>query len=107
MFYVLVALQVMLAFALIVLVLLQGGEGADIGAVFGGGSSQTVFGGRGPASFLAKATITVGALFLVTAIALTVRESRRPTSVMMSANLPAPSLPAAPASPQRAGNAAR
>lgn len=55
--------------SLIGLILLQAGKGADIGAAFGG-ASQTVFGGRGPATFLSKFTTIVAALFLITSISL-------------------------------------
>ena len=51
------------------LILLQAGKGADIGAAFGG-ASQTVFGGRGPATFLSKMTTIAAILFLVTSISL-------------------------------------
>lgn len=54
---------------LIVLILLQAGKGADIGAAFGG-ASQTVFGGRGPATFLSKLTTVAAVLFLITSISL-------------------------------------
>lgn len=105
MYVVLSVVQVLVAVSLIVLILLQGGEGADIGAVFGGGSSQTVFGGRGPATFLAKGTIVLAALFLFTSIALTVVASRRTTSSVISVTVPARSVPAAPAPTQRPGGA--
>jgi preprotein translocase subunit SecG len=59
----------LLCFFLISMILLQSGKGADIGAVFGG-ASQTVFGSRGPATFLNKATAIVAVLFLVTSISL-------------------------------------
>lgn len=55
--------------SLIILILLQAGKGADIGAAFGG-ASQTVFGGRGPATFLSKATTVAAVLFLFTSISL-------------------------------------
>jgi len=54
---------------LILLILLQAGKGADIGAAFGG-ASQTVFGGRGPATFLSKLTTAAAILFLMTSISL-------------------------------------
>ena len=44
--------RLVVTLGLILIVLLQSGKGADIGAAFGGGSSQTVFGGRGAATFL-------------------------------------------------------
>ena len=54
---------------LIILILLQAGKGADIGAAFGG-ASQTVFGSRGPATFLSKLTTAAAILFLLTSITL-------------------------------------
>lgn len=57
----------LLCFFLIIVILLQAGKGADIGAVFGG-ASQTVFGSRGPATFLSKMTAVCAILFLCTSI---------------------------------------
>lgn len=54
---------------LILVILLQAGKGAEMGAAFGG-ASQTVFGGRGPATFLSKLTAIVALLFIVTSITL-------------------------------------
>jgi len=54
---------------LIVVILLQAGKGADIGAVFGGGSG-TVFGSRGAATFLGKLTTVMAIVFLLTSISL-------------------------------------
>jgi preprotein translocase subunit SecG len=59
----------LLCFFLIVIILLQAGKGADMGAIFGG-ASQTVFGSRGPTTFLNKMTAAVAILFLVTSILL-------------------------------------
>lgn len=55
--------------SLIVIILLQAGKGADIGAVFGGGSG-TVFGSRGAATFLSKFTTGLAVVFLLTSITL-------------------------------------
>lgn len=55
---------------LIGVILLQAGKGADIGAAFGAGGSQTVFGARGPATFLNKLTVGAALTFLVTSITL-------------------------------------
>jgi preprotein translocase subunit SecG len=52
---------------LIIVILLQAGKGANIGAVFGG-ASQTVFGSRGPATFLNKVTAVVALSFIVTSM---------------------------------------
>jgi len=64
------ALHVLLAVAVITLVLLQHGKGADAGAAFGSGASATVFGARGSASFLVKLTTLFATLFFVTSLGL-------------------------------------
>ena len=58
--------HVLLAAAIVGLVLLQRGKGADAGAGFGAGASGTVFGARGSASFMSRMTATLAALFIVT-----------------------------------------
>ncbi len=58
------------AFLVVVLVLLQQGKGASMGAAFGGGASATLFGSRGPASFLMKLTGLVVAVFFATSLTL-------------------------------------
>jgi len=92
-------LHVLIASGLILIVLLQSGKGADIGAAFGGGSSQTVFGGRGAATFLSKATTVLAILFMVMSIALTLLASQRGGTTVVPADRPTPasSAPAAPA----------
>jgi preprotein translocase subunit SecG len=62
--------HVFVCFALIAIVLLQQGKGADIGAAFGAGASQTVFGGRGAGSFLSKLTTGSAIVFMVTSLVL-------------------------------------
>jgi preprotein translocase subunit SecG len=102
--------HVLIASGLILLVLLQSGKGADIGAAFGGGSSQTVFGGRGAATFLSKATTVMAVLFMVMSIALTLLASQRGGTTVVpeerpkpASSAPAPAVPApqssAPAAP--------
>jgi preprotein translocase subunit SecG len=66
----LLIIHVLLATSLIVLVLIQHGKGADAGAAFGSGASATVFGSRGSASFLTRATAVLAALFFVTSLSL-------------------------------------
>lgn len=66
---VLITVHYLICFFLIIVILLQAGKGANIGAVFGG-ASQTMFGSRGPATFLNKITVFVAVGFLVTSIAL-------------------------------------
>lgn len=67
---VLVFLLVVIAIAIIALVLIQQGKGADIGASFGGGASNTVFGSQGSGSFLMKLTLGLAVIFFVICIVL-------------------------------------
>ncbi|EKF75361.1 protein-export membrane protein [Alcanivorax hongdengensis A-11-3] len=62
--------HVLAALGLIGLVLIQHGKGADAGASFGGGSSQTVFGSAGSANFLTRATAILAAVFFITSLGL-------------------------------------
>jgi len=66
----LIVLHILIALTLIGLVLIQRGRGADIGAAFGSGASQTVFGARGSASFLTRATAVLAALFFASSLGL-------------------------------------
>lgn len=70
MFEIILAIHIVIAFVLIVLVLLQQGKGADAGANFGGGSSQSVFGSRGSANFLSRTTAVLATLFFITSLSL-------------------------------------
>ena len=63
-------LHVLVCFFLIGVVLLQRGKGAEIGAVFGGGGSSTVFGSRGAGSFLSKLTTGAAIIFMITSLSL-------------------------------------
>lgn len=62
--------QVFLSLGLIGLVLIQHGKGADAGAAFGSGASQTVFGSQGTGSFLTRATAIIATLFFLTSMAM-------------------------------------
>lgn len=66
----LIGLQVVAAIAIIVLVLLQHGKGADAGAAFGSGASGTVFGARGSSTFLSRLTGILAAVFFLNSLAL-------------------------------------
>ena len=66
----LVVLHVIVSFFLIAVVLLQRGKGAEIGAVFGGGASSTVFGSRGAGNFLTKLTAVSAVIFMATSLSL-------------------------------------
>ena len=78
---VLLGIQVLLALTIIVLVMLQQGRGADAGASFGGGSSGSLFGSRGPASFLARATGLLAAVFFANSIGLAYLATERVRAV--------------------------
>ncbi len=66
----LVAIHIIVCIALIMIVLLQTGKGADMGAAFGGGASQTLFGTTGASTFLGKATTVAAIMFMVTCLVL-------------------------------------
>lgn len=114
MYTVLVVIQVLVAIALIALVLIQHGKGADAGAAFGSGASGTVFGSRGAANFLSRATAWLATVFFSASLALAylVHGKSAPTSVVDTiqqstpaaavpeASAPAPVQPAAPEAPK-------
>ncbi|MBC2710625.1 MAG: preprotein translocase subunit SecG [Desulfosarcina sp.] len=66
----LIVIHVVVCIALIMIVLLQTGKGADMGAAFGGGSSQTLFGSTGASTFLTKATTVAAVVFMLTSLTL-------------------------------------
>ena len=66
----LLVVHLILAVTIIILVLLQQGKGADMGAAFGGGSSQSLFGARGSANFLSRMTSTLVTVFFITSLVL-------------------------------------
>src|SRR5499425_2457088 len=75
-YFVLVTLHVMICAVLILVVLLQSGEAADLAGAFGGAGSQTAFGPRGAATFLTKATTWCAVMFMLTSMALVLRQER-------------------------------
>jgi len=87
-------LHIMVCFVLIVVVLLQRGKGADIGAALGGGSSNTVFGGRGAGNFLTKITTASAIIFMATSLTLSYVSSEQSQLLDFSDE---PAIPSAPA----------
>ncbi len=77
MVYVVTALHVVICFFLIIVVLLQSGKAADLAGAFGGMGSQTVFGPRGTATVLSKATTIAASLFMITALTLAIMADRQ------------------------------
>jgi preprotein translocase subunit SecG len=102
---VLLIVHVFAALGLVGLVLLQQGRGADMGAAFGSGASQTLFGARGSASFLSRMTKAFAVVFFCTSLLLTYWYTRvsTPKSVteLEALREPVPSAPpsAPPAAP--------
>ncbi|MDG4550955.1 MAG: preprotein translocase subunit SecG [Candidatus Contendobacter sp.] len=87
--------HVVIAVALIALVLLQQGKGADAGAAFGSGSSATMFGSRGSASFLSRTTAALATAFFLTSLTLAYfsTQSSAPQSVVERVRVEKPAEP--------------
>jgi len=88
----LIIIHILVCLFLIAVVLLQSGKGAEIGAAFGG-SSQTLFGSRGAATFLSKMTTIAAVAFMVTSLLLAIVTSKG-GSVVKSTVVPQQSVPA-------------
>ena len=94
-----IIIHIIACFLMIGASLLQSGKGAEIGAAFGG-SSQTVFGSRGPANFLSKFTVIVAVVFMVTSLSLAILAKERTFSSTVidlkkkETSQPAPAAPA-------------
>ncbi len=88
-------IHVVVCFLMIGAILLQAGKGAEIGAAFGG-SSQTVFGSRGPGTFLSKVTVAAAIIFMLTSLGLAVMSrDRSVSSTVIDLDKPQASTPAA------------
>lgn len=88
--------HVAVAIVMVGLVLLQQGKGAEMGASFGAGSSQTVFGAAGAAGFLVKLTAVLAAVFFVTSLTLAIYARKNATTHGRIPDAPAVQVPAAP-----------
>src|SRR5258708_1582117 len=107
-YFVLVTVHVVICGLLIMVIMLQSGEAADLAGAFGGAGSQTAFGPRGAATFLSKATTWCAIMFMLTSMALTMHQNSTVASTGSSvlqqfsktSKQPAPAVPAptAPAS---------
>ncbi|MBI5276079.1 MAG: preprotein translocase subunit SecG [Burkholderiales bacterium] len=94
------ALQMLSAVAMIGLILLQHGKGADMGAAFGSGASGSLFGASGSANFLSRTTAVLAAVFFVCTLALAYFGNLRPAdsgSILERTGAPAPAVAPAPA----------
>ncbi|MBI4823647.1 MAG: preprotein translocase subunit SecG [Nitrospirae bacterium] len=92
----LLIIHVLVSFFLIFVVLIQGGKGAELGAAFGG-SSQTLFGGRGAATFLSKLTTIVAVVFMLTSLFLAIASVRKETIIKESPAVKEKTAPVEPA----------
>jgi preprotein translocase subunit SecG len=107
-FNLVVVVQVLSALAIIGLVLLQHGKGADMGAAFGSGASGSLFGATGSSNFMSKSTAVAAAIFFAATLGLSALATQRTTGntgvlsnitapVSGSAAIPGATAPAAPA----------
>ena len=108
MYTLMIIIHVVVSLALILIVLLQTGKGAEMGAGFGGGSNQTIFGSRGAATFLSKITTGAAVMFMLTSLSLALMTKNRTGSVIRdtapraaapAAAPVAPAMPTAPVAP--------
>ena len=112
MYIALTIVHVLACFAIIGIVLLQSGKGADIGSAFGGAGSQAVFGSMGTPTLLGKITTGIAIVFTITSFTLALMGGERGSSVVreaappVSAPAPTGAAPAAPAAPAPAAPAA-
>jgi preprotein translocase subunit SecG len=99
----LIIMHVIVCIAMIMIVLLQTGKGADMGAAFGGGASQTLFGSTGASTFLGKLTTVAAVVFMLTSLSLAyISGQRTGDSIMVDKQAPieqqttqsAPQIPA-------------
>ena len=84
---IIVVIHIIVAVSIVGLVLLQQGKGADAGASFGSGSSQTVFGASGSGNFLTRATTIAATIFFVTSLSLAIF-ARENAGMSSTAGLP-------------------
>jgi preprotein translocase subunit SecG len=97
-------LHVIVTIALILIVLLQTGRGSEIGAAFGSGSSQTLFGSSGSSGFMTKLTTATVVIFMVTSLLLAYFYSHREYVIKAApapASAPAPVSAPVPAAPEK------
>jgi preprotein translocase subunit SecG len=99
----LTAVQVFSSFAIVGLVLLQRGKGAEAGAGFGAGASGTVFGARGATTALSRATAVFAAIFMINSLALaylgTTASKEQPKTILEEAADTGKTAPAAGGAP--------
>ena len=96
MYYLVLAIHVIVCLFLIIVILLQSGKAADLAGAFGGMGSQTAFGPRGSATLLSKATTISAVLFMITSLSLSIMATRNAglgTTVLDASPKSAPAIP--------------
>jgi preprotein translocase subunit SecG len=99
---VLVTLHVLVCFVLVIVIMLQSGNAADLAGAFGGAGSQTAFGPRGAATFLSRATTWCAIVFMMTSLALSFKrapDQASSTGSILEQTQPSSSAPAKSAPP--------
>lgn len=106
MIYLLIFLHIFVSIILIAVVLMQSGKGAEMGASFGAGGSQSVFGAGGGSTFMSKLTTGAAIIFMLTSLVLAYQSGKSGSSTIMTSvpkaatqkpAMPAQTKPAAPA----------
>ena len=100
----LIIMHVIVCIALILIVLLQTGKGADMGAAFGGGSSQTLFGSTGGSTFLGKLTTVAAIVFMITSLGLAYLSGHKMKNSIMTDQKAPIEQKAAPAEPEKSSH---
>ena len=106
---ILITLHILVCFVLVIVIMLQSGNAADLAGAFGGAGSQTAFGPRGAATFLSRATTWCAIVFMMTSLTLSVK--RAPTgsfttgSILEQTQSSAPAKSATPSSAKPASPA--
>lgn len=93
--FLLLILHILVCIALIGIVLIQGGKGAEVGATFGAGASQTIFGASGGQTFIAKLTTSAAIIFMLTSLALAIFWGKAGVSSIMPDQVAPVQAPAA------------
>ncbi|MBP5987859.1 MAG: preprotein translocase subunit SecG [Azonexus sp.] len=115
-FSLILTIHILVALAIIGLVLMQHGKGADMGAAFGSGASGSLFGATGSANFLSRTTGVLAAVFFATSLTLAYIGSNKPkttgslmqdTVQSQTVSQPAPAGGESPAAPADAGSRAK
>jgi preprotein translocase subunit SecG len=88
MYSIIVIIHLIACITMILIIIFQSSKGAEMGAVFGGGASQTAFGSSGPQSFLEKTTVVCAVIFMLTSLSLAYMSIGRTNKLLERENAP-------------------